>query len=159
ELLPPGRERINDRYDNLTFSTKLGAQVSENVAVNYVARYTDATLRFTGDDFSVFPSVPAALQSTQHNKQFFTRGETVVTLFDGQFVNFFGINYTDHWNWLKAPDPATPTLDKGDRIKGDWRGQVAIMPGQTLLLGAERELERLETNTLTAENGNTAGYM
>jgi vitamin B12 transporter len=158
-LLPPGRLPIGNYYDNVTASTKLGVDVNENLRFNFVGRYTDATLRFTGDDFSVFPSVPAALQSTQHIKQFFTRGEAVVTALDGRLVNFFGLNYTDHWNWTKAPDPSTPTIDKGERLKFDWRSQFALTPGHTLLAGAEHETERLETLTTTAENGNRAGFV
>jgi vitamin B12 transporter len=159
ELLPPGRRRVNDFYDNLTYSTKLGADLSNNFALNFVARYTDAKLNFTGDDFSVFPAVPAASQSTQVAHQFFTRGEAVWSLFDGRFKNHLGINYTDHWNFSKAPDPSAPVVTKGDRTKYDWRGAVAAAPGQTLVLGLEQETERLRTDTTTADNGNKAGYV
>jgi hypothetical protein len=38
-------------------------QVSDNLALNWVGRFTDATLHFTGDDFSVFPAVPNGIQS------------------------------------------------------------------------------------------------
>jgi len=69
-LAPVGRRRIDDFYDNWTGSTKLGANLTENFAVNYVARYTDATLRFTGDDFNIFPAAPAASQSKQPCKSF-----------------------------------------------------------------------------------------
>lgn len=159
ELLPPGRQRLNDFYDNMTYSTKLGADLSNNFTLNFVARYTDARLNFTGDDFSVFPSVPAASQSTQVVHQFFTRGEAVWSLFDGRLKNYFGINYTDHWNFSKAPDPSTPVVTKGDRTKYDWRGVVAAAPGQTLVFGLEQETERLQTGTTTADNGNKAGYV
>src|SRR5882672_1865097 len=67
ELLPPGQKAIGNNYDNMTYSTKLGADVSENLTLNTVVRYTDATLRFTGDTFDpvTFASFPAAAQSTQ----------------------------------------------------------------------------------------------
>ena len=67
-------------------------------ALNYVARYTESKLKFTSDDFlpPTFAGVPRALQSTQNVKQFFTRGEAVLTGFDGRFTNFFGVNYTDN---------------------------------------------------------------
>src|SRR5258708_1545551 len=60
DLLPPGRKRINDSYEITTLSTKLGADLTDVFGVDVVARYTDSTLFFTGDDFSVFPSVPSA---------------------------------------------------------------------------------------------------
>jgi vitamin B12 transporter len=155
-LLPPGRQRIGDYYDNMTYSTKLGANLSEDFTVNWVARYTDAMLRFTGD--AGFPGVPQAEQSTQIVHQFFTRGEGVWSLLDGRFKNYFGVNYTDHWNWNKSPDFA-PSVNKGERTKYDWRGDLILAPGQTLLMGLQQETERLRTDTLRAENGNKAGYI
>lgn len=158
-LLPPGRQAIGNFYDNVTLSTRLGAEVNENLAVNFVARYTDAVLYFTGDDFSFFPSVPDARQSRQHSKQFLTRGEAVWKTFDGRLINFFGIALTDNWLWNKAPDPALPAVNSGERVKADWRGQLALMPGQTLLMGLEHETETLRTDTVSAENVNKAGYL
>jgi vitamin B12 transporter len=155
-LLPPGRQRIGDYYDNMTYSTKLGADLSEDFTVNWVARYTDAMLRFTGD--AGFPGVPQAEQSTQVVHQFFTRGEGIWSLFDGRFKNYFGVNYTDHWNWNKSPDFA-PSVNQGERTKYDWRGDLALAPGQIVLMGLQQENERLRTDTLRAENGNKAGYI
>jgi vitamin B12 transporter len=163
ELLPPGRKRINGFYDNLTYSTRLGADVTDNFSVNLVARHTDSKLRFTGDDFSVFPSVPAAAQSTQLVSQNFARGEALWSLFNGAFVNRFGTSFTDHWNLNKAPDtifgPGVKSINRGDRVKYDWLGTAKPLPGQTLLLGLEQETERLRTDTTAAENGNRAAYV
>lgn len=163
DLLPPGRQAIGNFYDNVTFSTKLGADLTETFGVNFVARYTDAKLRFTGDDFSVFPSVPAARQSTQVVNQFFTRGEAVWSLFDGRFKNYFGFGYADHSNWNKSPDTAfgytLPTVSNGDRTKVDWRGVAAVAPGHTVVMGLEQETERLRTAKLSAENSYKAGYI
>jgi len=89
DLLPPGRVRYGDYYDNLTYGTKLDWDATRYISFNVIARYTDATLRFTGDDFSTFPPAPAAVQSIQTVHQLYTRGETVVTLFDGAFKNYF----------------------------------------------------------------------
>lgn len=163
ELLPPGRKRIDDFYDNLTYSTRVGANLTDNLSVNLVARHTDATLRFTGDDFSVFPSVPAAAQSKQIVSQNFARGEAVWSLFDGTFINRFGTAFTDHWNSNKGPDtafgPALPTVNRGERVQSDWLGTVRPMPGQTVLMGLQQETERMRTDTVAAENGNRAAYL
>jgi vitamin B12 transporter len=158
ELLPPGRLAIANFYDNVTLSTKLGYQFNEDVRANVVARYTDSILRFTGDDFSVFPSVPAAAQSTQFQKTFATRGELEWALFDGRWKNFFGISYLDHRRSEIAPDPATYRFN-GDRVKTDWRGQIALAPNHTLVVGAEAEKERLSTDATQAENGNKGTFV
>jgi vitamin B12 transporter len=160
DLLPPGRLRNNDYYDNLTYATKFGWDVSPYLAFNVVARYTDATLKFTGDDFSTFPPAPSANQSIQTVHQLYTRGETVLTLLDGRFKNYFAVGYTNDWNWNFSPDtlPAV-TVNQGDRIKYDWRGVATLAPGITLIMGLEDQTERLQVPTTTAEESNRAGYL
>ena len=146
DLLPPGRPRNNDYYDNLTYGTKLGWDVSRNLTFNVMARYTDATLRFTGDDFSTFPPAPAATQSIQTVHQLYTRGEAVVTLFDGALKNYFAVGYTNDWNWNFTPGSSPEvSVNQGDRIKYEWRGVVTLAPGQKLIVGLEDQTERLET--------------
>jgi vitamin B12 transporter len=93
QLLPPGQKAIGNNYDNMTYSTKLGADLNDVWTVNSVVRYTDATLRFTGD--SGFPSAPNPAQSTQAVQQLFTREEAVASLLDGRIMNYFGLNFTN----------------------------------------------------------------
>jgi len=161
ELLPPGQKAIGNNYDNMTYSTKLGADVSENLTLNAVARYTDATLRFTGDTFDpvTFASFPAAAQSTQTVHQLFTRGEAVWSIFDGGIKNYFGINYTNHWNWNISPGDAAPTINTGDRVKYDWHTVAQLGSHHTVIVGAEHETETLQTSTVSAQNVNKAGYV
>lgn len=170
ELVPPGRRINNDFYDNTTYSHRLGFDPNENLSFNWFARSTYAKLRFTGEDFNFFPSVPAELQSSQGTNQFFTRGEAIWTLFDGRFKNYFGVNYTDHRTSRFAPDlgfGAFNALDQGERVKYDWRGIATVMPGQMVVFGLERERESLNTTSSfgssldahTASNGNSAGYV
>jgi vitamin B12 transporter len=182
-LLAPGEKRNNNNYDNWTYSTKLGADLTDNVAVNLVARYTDSKLGFTGDDFSLFPmTFPEALQSTQRNHNFYGRGEAVWSLFDGRFKNYFGVNYTNQWDWnldpnadffFASPPVAPPITNLGERTKIDWRGEAKVMPGQTVVVGLERQWDRLRTDstgtvdaffnytqiTTTARTGNQASFI
>ena len=158
DLLPAGRARINDHYDNKTVSSRLGFEATESVSLNWVGRYTDAELRYTGDDYAYYPSVPRGVQSTQVLHQFFTRGEAVWSLADGRFKNFFGVAYTDHWRWNQSPG-SDPYVYKGDRIKYDWRGVAQVMPGHTVVMGLDQESERLRNDTINVENGNKGGYV
>jgi vitamin B12 transporter len=157
ELLPPGQKAIGNNYDNMTYSTKLGADVSENLTLNGVARYTDATLRFTTD--SGFPSFPNAAQSTQIVHQFLTRGEAVWSVLDGRIKNYFGVNYTNQWNSNISPGDAAPTITTGDRVKYDWHSVAQLAPFHKVIIGAEQETETLQTATLSAQNVNRAGYV
>lgn len=159
-LLPPGRAAIGNFYDNATASTKLGLDISESFRLNYVGRYTESELRFTGDEFlpPTFAGVPRAAQGTQDVKQFFNRGEAVWTGFDGRFTSYLGINYTDHRNEQKAHPAALTTISTGRRTKGDWRGVTRLMPGQTLVTGLETEVENMATTNVRADNSNSAAY-
>jgi vitamin B12 transporter len=186
-LLAPGEKRINDSYNNWTYSTKLGAKLSDNLTVNAVGRYTDARLGFTGQDYSAYPlSYPEAYQSAQLNHNLYTRGEAVWSLFDGKLKNTFGVNYTNQWNWTFDPNPdfaanggftspavGPPITNVGERTKFDWRGEANVAPGQILVFGLEHERESLRTDstgtvdpffnftqtTTTATTGNKAGYV
>lgn len=157
ELLPPGQKAIGNWYDNMTYSTKLGVDVTDSFAVNVTARYTDATLRFTGDTAG-FPSVPSSTQATQQVRQIFTRTEGVWSLFDGRFKNYFGVNYTSHWTFNNDPNFGMSS-NAGERVKYDWRGVLDVMPGQTLVMGAEHATEQLNTATVFAQNTNNATYL
>jgi vitamin B12 transporter len=161
DLLAPGVQRNNDNYDNWTYSTRLGYDITDNLAVNLTGRYINAKHGFTGDDFvNFFPPSPEVLQETQRNHQLFTRGEVVWSLFDNRFKNFFGVNYSNQWTWIMNPNPdsftpfgsvAPPTTNVGERTKFDWRGEVRVIPGQTLVLGLEDQRETLRTDsTFTA---------
>lgn len=161
-LLPPGRKRINDSYENTTLSTKLGVDLTDAFGLDAVARYTDSTLFFTGEDFSVFPSVPAADQSEQHAQQLFTRGQAHLALFDDAFKNTVGVAYTLYRTEIQAPDTGfglpPPNVNHGDRIKFDWQGNIALAKRHHLVLGVEDLEDRLLESPISVENGNVAGF-
>lgn len=161
-LLPPGRNSIGDSYDNKTFSTKLGAGVTDSLDVGVVARYIDTALRFTGEDFSAFPSVPASEQSEADTRQFFTRGTAHLALFDGAFDQTLGVAYTRHSRRYLSPDtafgPVDPSVYRGHRVKWDWQGNLNIATGQVLTLGAESQKEEI-TTPIFAEGTTNAGFV
>jgi vitamin B12 transporter len=182
--LAPGEKRNNNFYDNWTYSTKLGANLTDTWAVNVVSRYTDSKLRYTNDDFvDFFPiSYAEPIQSTQIDHQFYGRAEAVWTPFAG-FKNFFGVNYTNSWTWNHDPNMDTgfispavlpPMVNLGTRIEEDYRGELQVAPGHLLLFGAQDQNETLRTNssavvdptfccesffTTNAERRNDAGWL
>jgi vitamin B12 transporter len=162
DLLPPGRKRINDSYENITLSTKLGADLTDNFSIDVVGRYTDSTLFFTGEDFSFFPSVPAAAQSEQNARQLFTRGDARLALFGGAFKNRFGVGYTNYRTTIQAPDTGfgvpPENINHGDRLKFDWQGNIELGKDHVLILGVEDQTDRLIDSPISVENGNAAGF-
>src|SRR5947208_5758877 len=150
DLLPPGRKRINDSYENTTVSTKLGVDVTDTFGVDLVGRYTDSTLFFTGEDFSFFPSVPAAAQSEQNARQLFTRGDARLVLFGGAFKNRVGVGYTNYRTVIQAPDTGfglpPENVNHGDRIKFDWQGNIELGKSNALILGVDDQEAPLVAN-------------
>jgi vitamin B12 transporter len=154
--LPPGVPRNNDKYDNWTYSTRLGAIVAEGLQANVVARYVNAQRSLTGDDCTVFPCVPESTQSNQSNRDLYTRGELVWSLFDDKLKNYFGLNYTNQQSFFSDPNPDSgftsplvfpPTRNIGERLKFDWRGVAQLAPGEVLVAGLEHQRDSLDTNS------------
>jgi vitamin B12 transporter len=154
DLLPIGQPGRNNYYDNYTYSTRLGVDLTDNFSINGVARYTDSTLLFTENP-------PDVSRSSQVDHQLYTRGEAIWKPLGDIFVNTFGLAYSNVWtrNLDPNPAPAIPTFDLGERVKADWRGVWQFFPGQKLIFGLEDENERLETGTFAASNSNKASYV
>src|SRR5438477_1825676 len=162
DLLPSGRKRINDSYENTTISTKLGLDVTDIFGIDLVGRYTYSTLFFTGEDFSFFPSVPAASQSEQNARQLFARAEAHLALFDGAFKNRIGVGYTNYRTTIQAPDTGfglpPENINHADRLKFDWQGNIQLGKSSALILGVEDQEDRLIDSPISAENDNVAGF-
>jgi vitamin B12 transporter len=153
DILPPGVQRFNNSYDNWTYSTKLGAEVMKDLTLNFVARYTDATLFFTSDGFAG----PNNFQTHQDVQQFFTRGEAVWTALGGHLTSYIGINFTD--SDLQNHDPFSSSFGDGDRIKYDWRSVLQLTSQYTVVTGADYQNEQLTTQDLFAEEWNRGTYV
>jgi len=178
DLLPPGQRRIDDSSLTKTVSGRLGYDFSEYLAFNWTGRYTRAELGYTGDNYNGYPAppIPADQQATQLAKQFYQRSEVVLSLFDGRMKNYFGVNYgiQDRTNADVYNYSGPVTTYQGERLKYDWRSVTAVVPGQTVVLGVEREVEKYKNGVLTydlgsfsyvppfiydrAKNGNTGAY-
>ncbi len=162
QLLPPGQQAIGNSYDNMTYSTKTGVNLSKSLTWNSVLRYTESTLLFTGNntpnaDFTVF--FPDAQQSQQTIHQFTGREEAVWSLLDGRIKNYFGVNYTNYWHADITPGVDLTAITTGNRLKYDWHSVTEVASGQNLVVGLERENSELNTTGLSAQTGNSAGFV
>ena len=162
DLLPPGVPRHDDLYDNVTVSTRLGADLSPMFGTSLIARYTDSMLNFQGaDDLT---ALPAAQQSEQFEQQFYTRGDTRITLLDGAFDNHIGIAYTD--DHQRELDPTAPeigenpvTVTIGQRVAEDWKGKYVLAPDEKLLFGFDAEQDSIINSPISASNGDQGGFI
>ncbi|HEX4159514.1 MAG TPA: TonB-dependent receptor [Rhizomicrobium sp.] len=135
-LLAPGEKRIDDSWDNVTASTKLGYDLADNFDLGLVSRYTNSHLDFTGENF--FTDFPDATQSQSETLQYYTRGTAHLALADGFFEQTLGIAYGSIDSTQAGPDNPTAYYF-GDRTKVDWQGNLRFSDDEILILGAEHE--------------------
>ncbi|MES2471425.1 MAG: TonB-dependent receptor [Pseudomonadota bacterium] len=143
-LLPPGQRRNDDYFDNLTASTKLGYDVTDNFDIGIVARYYNTLGRITGDAFNfiTFASFPSPTQTRISSIGYQTRAHAHLVLWDGRLDQTVGLAYGSTITATQDPDNGNSRAI-GDRVKLDWQGNIAVTDGQTLVLGAETAREAL----------------
>jgi vitamin B12 transporter len=144
DLLQPGKKRHDDFYDNVTASTKLGYDVADNFDLGLVGHYTNSLGKITGDafDFATFTSFPSPTQTRIETLQYESRGTAHLTLWDGRLDQTLGLAYGHSILATQDPDNGD-SRQIGDRIKLDWQGNVRVMDGQTVVLGAETARDAL----------------
>jgi len=143
-LLQPGEKSHDDFYDNVTASLKLGYDVAENFDLGLVGRYTNSLGKITGDafDFTTFTSFPSPTQTRIETLQYQTRGTAHLVLWDGRLDQTLGLAYGHTISATQDPDNGD-SRQIGDRVKLDWQGNVRVMDGQTVVLGAETARDAL----------------
>lgn len=156
DLLAAGERRIDDYYDNLTASTKLGLDVGENLDLGLVGRYTDSHLRNTGENYATFPGTPDSAQSHSNTYQYYTRAKAHWVLIDGAFDQTLGVAYSDIRSLQLSPD-GPPAEYAGDRVKIDWQGNVKLSADEILVLGAEHEKDDIN-QPISASTSIDSGY-
>jgi vitamin B12 transporter len=151
-----------DSYDNVTVSTRLRADLTDNLDVGLAAIYINSDYQFTEDDLLG----PEALPTIGTTQELFLREATHLSLFDGRFDETWGLAYTGYQNRYDDPNRATvlegndPADYDGGRVKLNWQGNIILTPGQTLTLGAEHEYDFLaDSSGAAAHYANDAGYI
>jgi len=159
DLLAAGEQRNDDYYDNFTASTKLGLDVTPDFDLGLVARYTNTHLRYTGQDFSVFPSIPAAEQSASNTSGSYGIASAHLLSFGGAFGQTLSVAFTRNETATVAQPQTTPpeTVNTGERVKVDWQGVVRLSRAHTLLLGLEDARDEI-TQPLSASMRIASGY-
>jgi vitamin B12 transporter len=143
-LLLPGEKRHDDFYDNVTATTKFGYTVTDNFDLGLVGRYTNSLGKVTGDafDFVTFTSFPSPTRTRIEALQYESRGTAHLVLWDGRLDQTLGLAYGH--SILASQDPDNgDSRQIGDRVKLDWQGNVRVMDGQTVVLGAETARDAL----------------
>jgi vitamin B12 transporter len=144
-LVPPAVPYNPDSYDNRSFSLKVGAQVTDNVDVGFVAHYIERDLHNTNDDYFNIPPTPEPIQGDNPSQELFARTFGHVVLFDGKFDQTLGLAYTGYNRRFIDTNPDSEDFDyyTGNRVKLDYQGNLYVVPGEIATIGAEREWDAL----------------
>jgi vitamin B12 transporter len=150
---------LQNAYENWTFATKLGVDLSPFLAVNVAARYLDTETRFQSDstDPVTFALRTDGSLSSTRSDQLYARGETVLSLYGGRLKSIAGLNYTEVDSETITPNSGT-TVGVGTRVKADWRTIAEVMPGLTVVGGADWQNERLTQPGLAVEEASAGVY-
>jgi len=161
-LLSPGETAIGDAFGKTSYSTKLGADLTDNLSVGLVAHYTNSLLHYTGtDDIPPSYSGPDSIQSEQVEQTGYARGTAKLLSFDGALEDEVGVAYTRYHSVFIVPDSQLSISD-GDRTKMDWHGTLHLGQDRTVELGVEDEEDRLigdqPINATMNDSGGFAEY-
>jgi vitamin B12 transporter len=137
-LLLPGEKRNDDFYDGVQASTKLGYDVTGNFDVGFVGHYGSSLGKITGDGFNpvTFAGFPSPTQTRIATLQYDSRATAHLVLWDGRLDQTVGFGFTDAITSSADPNNGH-TLSKGQRTKLDYQGNVRLVQGETLVLGAD----------------------
>ena len=146
-LLLPGEKRNDDFYDQIQASTKLGYDITDNFDLGLVGHYGSSLGKVTNDGFSLvtFTGFPAVNRTRIATLQYDSRATAHLVLWDGRLDQTVGFGFTDAITSSNDPDNGY-NLSKGQRTKLDYQGNIGVMDGETVVLGAE-----------TARDANKAG--
>ena len=136
--------RERDGYQNTTFSTRLGFDVTEDFDIDVILRCTCAEAELDnfggagGDD----PNY------TSKSKQHYLRTQGRLTLLDGLWEQKFGVSFTDMSRTTRNKTDAAHPFDlerssyDGQILRFDWQHNLYLHETNTLTVGFETEEER-----------------
>lgn len=163
-IVPLGWPRNPNAYDNWTYAARIDHTFSDAFSINLTGRYIDSQLKYTPDIFPppFYIGIPSALRSTGYNSTLLGKAEGIWTALDGNLVSTFGLSALDISRPTDGLNPSELRSYDGDRQTYYWRSLWTFMPGQSLLVGVERQNENMTSRTafssLEASTGDTAGY-
>ena len=137
-LLLPGEKRNDDFYDQIQASTKLGYDVSDHFDLGFVGHYGSSLGKITNDgfDYTTYVGFPAVNRTRITTLQYDSRATAHLVSWNGRLDQTLGLGFTDAVTSSADPDNGY-NLSKGQRTKLDYQGNIAVVDGETLVLGAE----------------------
>ena len=150
-LLPPGQRRNDDFYDNVTASTKLGYDVTDNFDLGLVGRYTNSLGKITGDSFDpvTFASFPSPTRTRIETLQYESRATAHLVLWDGPGPDAGPGLWQQHHRhpgsrqWQRPPDRRPDQAGLAGQCAADGRRDPGAGRGNGARCAASRPVVRL----------------
>lgn len=143
-----------DGYDISTVAGKYGWNFSDQLRVEVVTRYQYAR---TSIDDNGGPGGDDTHAELRNNAAYF-RVAPQVSLFDGKWIQTFGLNYTYYDR--QDTTPAFPSHVNGGLAKLDWQNDFKLSPDNTLVAGLVLSQENIGTSDIGRHsNDSSAGYL
>lgn len=143
----------DDGYENQTFSTRLGLDITDWLDLEGVLRYMDSETDIDG--FSNITFLPADdPDRIQENEELYTKLAANASLLAGRWQQSFSVAHTDirrdNTNGPRAPDgmlvaPSTSSFD-GRKTQFEWLHDFHLPLGHNLTAGLATEEERVDTS-------------
>lgn len=146
--------REPDGYDNSAVAGKFGLNVSENFDIDFIARYQHSQVDI--DDHGG-PGGDDPNRELRSNEAFF-RIQPRLALFEGKWIQTYGLNYTYYDR--QDTDPGSPTKVDGGITKLDWQNDIELAKNDTVTAGVVLGRENLNaTGTPHEAEDTTAVYL
>lgn len=156
-----------DGYDNLGFSGRLNATLTDSLSLDLRAAWSDASIDFDGFDMAP----PFAFTDTAEygrTKALVSYAGLNADLLDGRLKNRLGYSYTDTTVRNYDPSPAAfaplTFASDGEVRRVEYQGSLAVTDGWTAGFGGESEHARIRYESqfsaapLFARTGSDAVY-
>ncbi len=142
-----------DGYNNLTVSTRLGADLSQTIAVDAIVRYVKADADYDSFDASFAPSEDGRIET----EQLFARLEGHAALMGGKWEQEIGLSKTVlQRDFLSTPGVPDSSFE-GEVLALDWQHHI-LLKHQRIATGVDWQEEVSDTSGGVAVDSRTTGY-
>ena len=128
----------DDGYRNLSFSSDLGAEITDILRLDGLFRYSDSRSEFDTFAFNGVAFVPADGDDVTYSDELTVGGSATLDSFEGRLENRFTVSYHEiqRENYAGGFQNFDST---GERLSFDYQGTAYVTDTETLVFGAERE--------------------
>jgi vitamin B12 transporter len=140
-----------DSYDNTSFASRVGVNLSDTFSIDLITRYQDNRVRID-DGGGPDENDPNRWLKSENE---FLRIQPHLVLFDGVLVQTYGFNYTHYVR--DDTDPFAPNQSVGSVLKFDFQNDIHVCKNNTATAGVDLYEEGYRGTGVPQKYANSAG--